>query len=87
MLSRYVPSSFVKNSSVPWLEQELGFPSSRSNITHRVREAIRIKLTKMAEIVPGVALWMILLLMFILSAADRSIERERFWATVRRCRS
>ena len=46
-----------------------------------------IKLTKMAEIVPGVALWMILLLMFILSAADRSIERERFWATVRRCRS
>ncbi len=46
-----------------------------------------IKLTKMAEIVPGVALWMILLLMFILSAADRSIERERFWATVRRCRT
>ena len=46
-----------------------------------------IKLTKMADIVPGVALWMILLLMFILSAADRSIERDRFWATVRRCRT
>lgn len=46
-----------------------------------------IKLSKMAEIVPGVALWMVLLLMFILSAADHTIERERFWATVRRCRS
>jgi paraquat-inducible protein A len=46
-----------------------------------------IKLTKMAEIVPGTALWMILILMFLLTAADRSIERERFWAVVRRCRS
>jgi paraquat-inducible protein A len=46
-----------------------------------------IKLSKMAEIIPGEALWMVLLLMFVLAAADRSIERERFWATVRRCRS
>jgi paraquat-inducible protein A len=45
-----------------------------------------IKLTKMAEVVPGVALWMVLLLMFILAAADRSLERERFWTTVERCR-
>lgn len=46
-----------------------------------------IKLTKMAEIVPGVALWMILVLMFVLAEADRSIERERYWAEVRRCRA
>ncbi len=45
-----------------------------------------IKLTRMAEVVPGVALWMVLLLMFILAAADRAIERERFWAAVERCR-
>lgn len=45
-----------------------------------------IKLTKMAEIVPGIALWMVLMLMFVLAAADRSIEHDRFWATVRRCR-
>lgn len=43
-----------------------------------------IKLSKMAEIIPGTALWMILILMFLLTAADRSIERERFWASVRR---
>lgn len=46
-----------------------------------------IKLTKMAEIVPGIALWMVLLLMFVLAAADRSIEHARFWAEVKRCRS
>jgi paraquat-inducible protein A len=46
-----------------------------------------IKLTKMAEVIPGAALWTVLLLMIILAAADRSMEREDFWATVRRCRS
>lgn len=46
-----------------------------------------IKLSKMAEILPGEALWMVLLLMFLLTAADRSIEHHRFWAAVKRCKA
>ena len=46
-----------------------------------------IKLSKMAEILPGQALWMVLILMFLLTAADRTIEHHRFWAAVKRCQA